>query len=200
MSRRYAVIAPTADPAQVMRSIEDAFDEVERSMLFVYSLTDESSASRSHIWRRQGGDPTLVRLVEDHAIPATYISVEAVNDRDCELVWNALATRLPAISLDDLQASAEASMEQDPAALQRLALGAAEMADARTVELVNRGLFNPSEKVRTEAAMAAGITQWPEFAEPLRWALKTEAGAEARKVMEAALASTDRKRGQGSSR
>lgn len=197
MSRRYAVVKPGSDLKDVMDAIEDAFDEVERSMLFVYSLTDESPTTRSHIWRRQGGDSVLVRLVEDDLIPATYVSVEAVNERDRDGVWSALANRLPAISLEDLQAWAEGEMERDPTVLQRLALGAAEVADPRTVQLVSRGLFNANEKVRTEAAMAAGITQWPEFAEPLRWALQSEASPDARRVIEAALASTDRDRSQG---
>jgi len=197
MSRRYAVVAPTVDQKQVIHSIEDAFDAIERSMLFVYSVSEESRNVRSHTWRRQGGEPVLVRLVEDHLIPATYVAVEAVADTDLDRVWNTLAPRLPTVPLGDLQASADRSMERDPSALQRLALGAAEIADPRTVELLNRGLFNPSQKVRTEAAMAAGITQWPEFAEALRWALKTETDPEARRVMEAALAASERKQDEG---
>jgi hypothetical protein len=117
----------------------------------------------------------------------TYLVMEAVEPRRLQQITS-LVDDLPIQSLAALQASARQRMERTPTVLIRLAVGAGDSVDRTTLAILEDALSRSTRAVRLAAAMAAGVTQWPELVPVLEAAARRERDDQVHRMIAGALA------------
>jgi hypothetical protein len=189
MMRRHYVVADLPKQPSLYERLEQALLVLDKQygMLFVYQETEEMGPAQVHSYVEIRKQQTTIQLVEDAAIPATYLIVEAGTPAQVSQIAAEVRKRLPFVSVSELQQQARKHMAEDPQALMRLAIGAGEEQDTQTLGVVVSGLQHPDAQVRDAAAMAAGTLRWPGFVPVLRQLVEADPRPSVRSIAQQAL-------------
>jgi hypothetical protein len=115
-----------------------------------------------------------------------YLVIEAFGDDQLRTMGSVLE-RLPIQRLAALQTSARKEVLRDPTVLIRLAVGAGDAADPTSRTIIADALSSPTPAVRLAAAMAAGVTRWPDLVPVLESAARREPENRVRRMIQGAL-------------
>jgi hypothetical protein len=189
MARRYAVLRSGLQHAQLISRLEAGFRrlQAEYDLELSYAYVEDDADTRQEVWLEEKSEAALVRLVTYRPISMTYLVMEAVEPRRLQQITS-LVDDLPIQSLAALQASARQRMERTPTVLIRLAVGAGDSVDRTTLAILEDALSRSTRAVRLAAAMAAGVTQWPELVPVLEAAARRERDDRVHRMIEGALA------------
>jgi hypothetical protein len=189
MARRYAVLRSGLQHAQLISRLEAGFRrlQAEYDLELSYAYAEDDADTRQDVWLEERSEAVLVRLVTYRPIAMNYLVMEAVEPRQLQQITT-LIDDLPIQPLAALQASARQRMEKTPTVLIRLAVGAGDSVDRTTLAVLEDALSRNNRAVRLAAAMAAGVTQWPELVPVLETAARRERDERVRRMIEGALA------------
>jgi hypothetical protein len=157
MSSRYLVLESDPSDDGVRWTVDAALTASLGDLGFEYRFRQPGEETLYRDVWEAAGTRAIVSLVADLETPVHYVMVEGESDDLIGRIASALAAALPAVALETLQERA-ARVDEDPASLVRLALGADAFApDQRTVELIAAGFEHEQPLVRYRAAEAAAL-------------------------------------------
>ena len=136
-------------------------------------------------WHAPHEDAT-VRWINDAETGVMFFEVEGPGRKT---VAKQLADAIPMLGVEDLEEVVKARSDDRPSlrrALYIVATAAPATADQRVVDLLTRHFAHEDPVVRRTAMIAAAITRWPEFVEPIK-ALQEDPDESVREVAESAL-------------
>ena len=157
--------------------IESIFEQLERAldvvqdrtgMLFGFSHSDEQDEVELYTWRELRDDSALIQLIDDPAIDARYLLIEAQSDGGASTLAQTLGEVLPVETIDRLRQQAQAAMDRQPVALIRLALATEQGGDPASLKLILRGLQSDRVQTREAAITAAALTRSPTLVPELK--------------------------------
>lgn len=194
VSRSYLVLRSHPDDTAVFEALYDAFDRlsVEHGFALEFVGTEETDPDLVQHRYQDTADRALLTLVNDWRAGAQYLMAEAPTPEAAERVTGTLRLVLGGWTVAELQAQAQARMEDEPETLLRMALGVGERADPRTVELLSRGARSDDPLVRFRAAEAAAIAGWPGLADVFRPLRDGDESPEVREMAGHAVAAAER--------
>ncbi len=119
-----------------------------------------------------------VTLVDDYSLRLRYLIIESSSLEDIATVNNWLEEDFSFVSIEELEEKARLHMADEPELLVRLAFGGAEAHTPTVFAVLQEGLHHHDAAVRQQAALAAGLLQWPEFVADLRvqWEQEQDTG------------------------
>jgi hypothetical protein len=188
MVRRYAVLRCGLKHGQVIPLLEAGLRRLrsEHDLDFCYAYAEDDADTRQEVWLEHPSETAVVRLVNYRPISMIYLVIEAVRG-DQFRAMGALVDRLPIQSLAELQTAARQCIDLDPTGLIRLAVGAGDQADPVSRSIIAEALSNSTRAIRLAAAMAAGVTRWPDLVPELEVVARREADERVRRMMQGAL-------------
>ncbi len=186
MSRGYCI--PHSDPSD--DRFFDIFSEAlvalgeKHGLEFAYGFYDEVAENLArHVYSEAEGR-AMLSIVDDYETPVRYLMIESETQGEIDQIKSWLSELLHCIPLEQLQEDARARMTGDPSMLVRLALGAGEKADSKSLEILISGLRSKDGSVRIKALEAASLTQWPEFEEEFKTLSQSDPNPEVREMAE----------------
>lgn len=128
--------------------------------------------SVAHVWDEQGGS-SQIRLVDEGSQGGKYFAVGADDKARCGAIAAVLARHFSFWTLPDLVAQARAATT-DPRWITLAAMASNGTLDKGVLELITSALGNRATPFRNQAAVAAGLVEWPELLPALRAAQARE--------------------------
>jgi hypothetical protein len=188
MVRRYSVLRPGLKHGQVISLLEAGLRRLrsEHDLDFSYAYAEDDADTRQEVWLEHPSEAAVVRLVNYRPISMIYLVIEAIAD-DQFGAMGTLVARLPIQSLAELQTGARQCIDLDPTGLIRLAVGAGDEADPVSRSIIAEALSNSTRAIRLAAAMAAGVTRWPDLVPVLEAAARREPDERVRRMIQGAL-------------
>jgi hypothetical protein len=163
MSQRYLVLDSDPFDDGLRWNLDRALAAALPELDFEYRFRRKKTEQLIHdIWEA-ADTKAILTLVSDRGTPAHYVMIEAGDEPTVDRVADALDGELPVIALRELQARAS-RVDEDPAALVRLALGTEYPApDLRSAELIAAGFRHEQPLIRYRAVQAAALAPTDEF-------------------------------------
>lgn len=141
--------------------------------VFVFSHGEEVSPSANHyIWF--GSHPNdEIAVVDVFSIPLRYVVVRASSETRAMQLVEAVRVVVDHVPVAVLRARVQANVQEDPAALMRLAISLTSL-DPESKDIFARALASSSEAVRFQALMAAALLRSSQLLSELRSLAESE--------------------------
>ena len=189
MSRLNYVLRSAPTELNFIDSLFDAFHFIKQQhgLELKYAFFEEGADDLARHVYQDTKKQIILSVVEDLTTPIRYLTIEAATRQEVERLGKWIIDLLPIISLEELQEETRQRMVDDPQTLFRMAIGADEVADPTSLEILRQGLQSEDDLVRFRAAAAASITQWRELLSDVELLSQNDPSPEVREIASLAV-------------